>query len=278
LASTSTDGRRVSVIVPSYKRVDSVSVTVESVLVQTEKEIQTIIVNDWPEDRKRLESKVGAMDPRIKLIHNKSNLGAPASRNRGIEESSGDYVALLDDDDIWEPTKLEKQLRIMESNPKVGFVGCGYHDEWLGMDRFPELRGRIDEQLLMSFSNIETSTILIRRSVLEKVGPIDTSLPSEQNHDFFYEISKVCEFDYIPEVLVTKKAPEVQISKNPRNKIVGYVRFHRKHMGDIRALGKRRCAMMMGKFLTTLGLFVLLIGNEKRIDQLYEGVFRKIRS
>jgi len=254
------------------------STALTSVLGQGSEDIEVVVVNDNPPDIDELTSLYGSMDDRIRIVQNPVNMGAPASRNHGIEESTGEYIALLDDDDIWDPTKLEKQMRIMESRPEVGFVGCGYHDEWLGKDRFPELRGKIEEQLLMSFSNIETSTILIRRSVLDMVGPIDTSLPSEQNHDFFYKISKVCEFDYVPEVLVTKKAPEQQISKSPRNKIVGYVRFHRNHMGDIRALGPRRYAMMMGKFLTTLGLFVLLIGNEKRIDQLYEGVFRKLRS
>jgi glycosyltransferase involved in cell wall biosynthesis len=270
-------GDRISVIIPTHRRVKELERSLKSVVMQTYENIEIIIINDYPPDREAIEAAYRNFDFRIRIVHNEHNMGAPASRNRGIEESSGNLITLLDDDDVWNPSKLEKQVNLLEADPNLGFVGCGYHDEWLEKDRYPNLRGRIDEQLLVSFSNIETSTIMIRRPVLEEVGPIDITLPSEQNHDFFYRISKVTEFDYVPEVLVVKKAPEKQISRSPKNKIVGYVRYHRNHMSDIKALGTGRFLMTMGKFTFTLGLFLLFSGNEKRIDSLYEGVFRKIQ-
>lgn len=73
----------------------------------------------------------------------------------------------------------------------------------------------MDRDLLVSFSNVETSTVLFRRSVVEEVGGIDVSLPSEQNHDLFYRMSKVAPFDFVPESLVVKTAPGTRSPGGP---------------------------------------------------------------
>ena len=266
---------RVSVVIPTYARVEELGQALRSVLEQTFADLEVIVVSDGPEEREALEQRYGKIDPRVRLVHNQSNLGAPASRNRGMQLATGELIALLDDDDRFYPTKLEKQVALLDSNPALGFVSCGYHDEWLKEDRMPRVRGRVDKDLLTTFSNVETSTILMRAEVVRRVGDIDTSLPSEQNHDFFYRMAKEAEFDFVPEVLVFKSAPPVQISRSPRKKIVGYVRFHRKHKKEISQLGPKGALLVWSKFVATLGLFLLFSSNEKLIDVLYHALSGK---
>ena len=267
---------RVSVVIPTHGRIAEVQVAVASVLSQSVEGLEIIVVNDRPQDREELDRRFVSLDNRVRLIHNESNIGAPSSRNKGIAVAKGEFIALLDDDDRWLPGKLPKQLALLEQSRDIGFVSCGYHDEWLEKDRFPEIRGKIDRQLLHTFSNIETSTILMRTEIVRRTGEIDVSLPSEQNHDFFYRMAKLARFDFVPEVLVFKSAPPAQISRSPRKKIVGYVRFHRKHFRDIRDLGPGGWSFIMAKFMITLLAFVIFAGNEKRVDTLYEGVLRKL--
>ena len=266
---------KVSVVIPTHGRIAGVQVAVASVLSQGVEGLEIIVVNDRPQDREELDRRFVSLDNRVRLIHNERNIGAPAARNKGIAAAKGEFIALLDDDDRWLPGKLPKQLVLLEQNRELGFVSCGYHDEWLGKDRFPEIRGKIDRQLLHTFSNIETSTVLMRAELGRRTGEIDVSLPSEQNHDFFYRMAKLARFDYVPEVLVFKSAPPAQISRSPRKKIVGYVRFHRKHRSDIRSLGIKGSSFIMVKFLVTLVAFLVFAGNEKYVDTLYEGVLRK---
>gem|GEM_PF-5506194 len=267
---------KVSVIVPTHDRMEELARAVRSVLDQDFGDLELILVNDAPSLREQIEAKYADLDPRIVLLQNERNVGAAASRNRGMEEARGEYIALLDDDDIWLREKLGKQLTLLESGEGTGFVGCGYHDEWLGKDRFPRVRGNVSRTLLQTFSNIETSTVVFEAELLRRIGYIDTDLPSEQNHDFFYRMSKVTHFDYVPEVLVRKGAPAVQISRSPRNKVVGYVRYHKKHARDILRLPLTERAIMLSKFIATLSLFVLLFGDEKRVDRLYEALFLRV--
>lgn len=105
----------VSIIMPSYNTGTFIEESIESVMAQTYQNWELIIVDDCSTDNsvKVIESH---LDTRIKLLVNIENSGAAVSRNRAIREASGKYVAFLDSDDVWLPTKLEKQIGFMEEN------------------------------------------------------------------------------------------------------------------------------------------------------------------
>lgn len=114
---------KVSVIIPTYKRdVNYLSRAVVSVLNQTHKNTEIIVVDDSPNNyRKRIEiadymDSVMKNNSNVIYLQNKSNMGGSKARNRGIEKATGKYITFLDDDDEYKPHKIEKQLAFMEAN------------------------------------------------------------------------------------------------------------------------------------------------------------------
>lgn len=107
----------VSIIVPSYNSSRFISQTIESVVVQTYKNWEMIIIDDSsPDNANNIIEKYIKKDERIKLIKLERNSGPAIARNRGIELAKGKYIAFLDSDDIWLPKKLEKQIKFMKDN------------------------------------------------------------------------------------------------------------------------------------------------------------------
>ena len=107
----------VSIIMPSYNCGKFVEETIRSVQAQTYKNWEIIFVDDCSKDDTiRRVSELREKEPRIRLFQNKFNSGAAVSRNNALREAKGRWITFLDSDDLWEPTKLEKQVRFMEEN------------------------------------------------------------------------------------------------------------------------------------------------------------------
>lgn len=105
----------VSVITPTHNSEKTIKETIESILRQTHPNIELIIVDDCSDDN-TINIVNSFNDSRIVVLRNDKNYGAAYSRNRGIREAKGDYIAFLDADDVWDKTKLEKQLSFMIKN------------------------------------------------------------------------------------------------------------------------------------------------------------------
>ena len=117
----------VSVVIPSYNRAYCIATTVDSVLAQTHKNVEILIVDDGSSDGTRdLIADRYRGEPRVRYIH-QSNAGVSAARNHGLRLARGQFVALLDSDDIWLPWKVEAQLRCLEALPTAGMI-------WTDMD------------------------------------------------------------------------------------------------------------------------------------------------
>ncbi len=109
----------VSIIMPSYNTANFIAGSIESVLAQTYKNWELIIVDDCSTDNTDDVVKPYLNDSRITYIKNDKNSGAAVSRNRALQEATGKWIAFLDSDDLWMPGKLEKQIKFMKEN--------GYH-------------------------------------------------------------------------------------------------------------------------------------------------------
>ena len=121
----------VSVIIPTYKRADMLTKAIDSAINQTYKNIEIIVIDDNdPSSKYRFETKKKLssyiQSGVIRYIENEKNLGGAITRNRAVEQSKGEYIAFLDDDDIFFPTKIEKQVEVMIQNKdnNVGLVYC----------------------------------------------------------------------------------------------------------------------------------------------------------
>jgi glycosyltransferase involved in cell wall biosynthesis len=205
----------VSVIVPTYERPKRLQRALRSALEQTYTNLEIIVVDDASAISP--DSAIAELDDaRISLFVLDVNSGAAAARNKGIDKAHGDYLAFLDDDDRWEPTKLQKQVDLFQrSGPNVGMVYCwmefvdgnGAH---VGM-RKPELRGHVFDQVLGTQRLSGCPTLIARASAVEQIGGFDESFRRGNDGDFIRRMCRDFEVDYVPELLVT-----AEIDDGPR--------------------------------------------------------------
>ena len=197
---------RVSVIIPTHNRKKLLFRAVKSVLKQTYKNIECIVVDDGSVSPVRSVTE-SFNDDRLRYIRHEQSRGASSARNTGIQNSAGDYVAFLDDDDEWLQSKIEKQVGLLERLPSdYGMVYCwmDYHDSTgqVVKKNHPEYRGYIFPNVLDRQRISGCSTLLTRRDAVDDIGGFDESLPRGNDGDFIRRICKRMKVDYVPQVLV----------------------------------------------------------------------------
>jgi len=238
----------VSVVIPTYNRAGEVSAAVASALSQTYRPIEVIVVDDGSTDD--TEAEIRAFGREVVYIK-QANGGAASARNRGVAEARGEFIALLDSDDVWYPWKIELQVATLERRPDVGMV-------WTDMDvvdeegrllyqrylkryfevyqRFtmdelfsaslrldeickPSVEGLVEVRLwigdlaspMMMGNLVLTSTTVLRRSILNRVGWFDPTLRyAAEDYDYFI---RVCQhgpvgFLDVPSILYRIGAPD----------------------------------------------------------------------
>lgn len=154
----------ISIIVPVYNAEKFIRETVQSVLDQTYKDFELLLVDDCSKDRS-VEVIESIEDERVVLLRQEHNAGAYAARNRGLKEAKGRYIAFLDSDDCWEPCKLEHELAFMECE-NAGFVFTGYEfadENCKGTGKIVRVPHTITFKQALSNTTIFTSTVLIDR-------------------------------------------------------------------------------------------------------------------
>src|SRR5712672_3063531 len=112
---------KVSIIIPAYNQARFLGVAIESALRQTFSDLEVIVIDDGSTDQTR--QVAAGFGDRIRYIH-QDNTGLPGARNRGIRESSGEYLCFLDSDDFYHPDKLQRQVELLDADPEIGFVYC----------------------------------------------------------------------------------------------------------------------------------------------------------
>jgi glycosyltransferase involved in cell wall biosynthesis len=180
---------RVSVIIPTFNRRDYLPIALDSVLAQTYTDYEIVIIDDGSTDDTR--DILFPYEQRIRYFY-QQNSGIAAARNRGIEESRGMYLALLDSDDYWLPGKLACQVEGLEKNPQWGMVATRCSsispDGRFRRHNRPGKSGWILIDLFKS-NFIRTSSAMITRECLDQVGLFDTSLPECEEYDLWLRIA-----------------------------------------------------------------------------------------
>lgn len=221
---------KVSIIIPTYNRAKLISRAIESVLAQTYKDYEIIIVDDGSTDNTQ-EVLAVYMD-RIRYVR-QSNKGISGARNRGIGEVQGEYVAFLDSDDTWVPEKLAVQVEVLDRNKKVGIVysrmqifdeegkPCGFKPE--------EKTGKNYLELLEIRGDITTSTVVTRKECFDKVGVFDPNLPPMEDFDMWLRISRFYDiYEVESPILAHYFDHSHQATKNPFKVYEGLVKLETK--------------------------------------------------
>lgn len=182
----------VSIILPYYKKKDFISLTIESILKQTYKNIEIIIVNDEQSTESRdFLNNIKKNDPRILILSNKINLGAGFSRNEAMKIAKGKYLAFCDADDIWEENKLENQLIFMQKN-NVNFSHTSYDiindlgDKIGNRKASEEIRFK---QLLRS-CDIGLSTVVVKKKIINDLNIIFPNIKTKEDYVVWLNLSK----------------------------------------------------------------------------------------
>lgn len=199
----------VSVIIPTYFRNNLLRKSIESVLSQNYDPIEVIVIDDSGEEA---ALSIVKDYPEVTYLAHKENRGAPSARATGIHHASGKYIQFLDDDDTLHPTKIEKQVALLEES-EAGLVYCGAKSH-MGAS-LPRHRGDVLEQALrFDLGECNTPTMLAERSRYEKLRPLDR-YDSAQDVWFKIEIARQTKVDYVDEVLVTIGRPERSLFESP---------------------------------------------------------------
>lgn len=240
-----TSNRLVSVIIPVYNSAKYITDAIDSVLAQTYKNYEIIIVNDGSTDstaevvKKYLRSQILDHRPQAIRYVYQENKGPSAARNRGIKEAKGEYIAFLDSDDVWLPEKIELQMAEILKSPSLGLITCGeinvnlinsteeYSYGLRGLNRNKALN-------LLLLKNIihGGSPVLIRKECLDRVGLFDEKLQVAEDWDLWLRICRHYDFKGIDKPLVKILIRENSQCSDGYKNIINEIRFLDKVFSD----------------------------------------------
>lgn len=211
----------VSIVLPTYNRANLVGRAIESVLRQSYQAFELIVVDDGSTDH--TQETVGSYrDERIQYIKLDGNHGPAHARNIGIGSAKYSYIAFHDSDDVWCEGKLDRQMQAMAASGQVGMVYgyCKYHGLAGEIDYFPrreiaqeKKRGFIYPMLLEE-NLIGMPSLLVRRDCIERAGMFREEFQSLEDYEWFLRLSRVCEAEFIDEILVNVYAQEESVNRN----------------------------------------------------------------
>ena len=208
---------KISVIIPTYNRKHTLQRAIDSVLAQTFKPYEIIIVDDGSKDGTKewlLQNY-----PSVQYIHQPNN-GVSSARNKGIQISQGSWIALLDSDDEWMPEKLESQSRFIEVNRDSSF--CHTNEVWIRngvrvnqMKKHKKFGGDIFKHCL-DICRISPSSSIIKKDVFEEVGAFDESLTVCEDYDLWLRVTAKFNILFLDEPLIKKYGGHLdQLSRVP---------------------------------------------------------------
>ncbi len=199
----------VSVVIPTYGGGEFLQTTVDSVLAQTHKEIEVIVVDDngiGTENQLKTAQKleIYSDDSRVRYICHEVNKNGSVARNTGVKNAKGDYIALLDDDDIYYPENIERQLDVLKTLPDdYGYTYCSrdeYKDGVKVKEIINTLSGNCFYEIMMHKVAIGSPAFLMKKTIFEEVGGFDESFKRHQDWEFVAKVAfkyKIKAIDYI---------------------------------------------------------------------------------
>ena len=218
---------KISVVIPTHNRPCRLLKTINSVAKQTFEDIEIIVVNDNEDEKavKRIISEIN--DKRVYYLRNQRKKGANGARNTGLNSARGEFIAFLDDDDIWYKKKIQKQIEIFNlSSSRIGLIYTGFkvvsnEKKSSQQDIYPQKKGYLFDDILNG-NFIGSPTPLIRKTVFLDCGYYDEKLKSSQDWDLWIRIAKYYRIDFIPEILAEYTVHGDQISTNFIEKAVSF--------------------------------------------------------
>jgi len=196
MPALTTNNSLVSVIIPVYNAKNYIAQAIESVLNQTHRNFELLVINDGSTDTsEEVIKKYCDLDPRVKYF-SQENKGVSESRNKGIDMARGDIVAFLDADDAWEPENLEAKVKVLQRDPGIGWTFSDMYLADESLNKTELIEGGDDSDLLNSLLSRKgeaihaPSNIVVRKSCLGAGGVyFDTHLSTSADWDFCIQLA-----------------------------------------------------------------------------------------
>lgn len=246
----------VSVIIPTYNRGDLILDSLRSIFLQNYSDYEIIVVDDGSTDNTEDVLSYLIKDNKIRYVK-QDNQGESSARNHGILLSQGKYIAFLDSDDLFEPTKLKMQVQYLEDHPEIGLVHSGYtkfdnygHD--LGYRDTSWFCGMIYPKLLLHWTVLmAVDTVMVPKKVFEVVGLFDETLRMGPDLDMWRRISRKYSFGFISESLARVRVHEGNISGNKLKATEGFIQYLERAFEDAPDLSFRFKRRVYSKMFST---------------------------
>ncbi len=260
-----TANNKVSVIIPTYNRSEYVLEAIHSVVDQNYEPIEIIVIDDGSTDNTK--EKLASLAERgvIRYIY-QENQGRSAARNKGISSATGDYLAFLDSDDLFEPDKLVKQLEFFSRHPEVGLVHGGYvkfdtlnndlgyrNPFWFSGWIYPKI-------LLIWYTLLATPTVMVPKRVLDEVGGFDESLFIAEDLDLWRRIARKHPFGYINQSLAQIRMHAGNTSRDALQTTREFERYLEKAFQDDKNLSTRFRNRVLSRLYTNQA-YIMLSGR-----------------
>ncbi len=262
---------KVSVIIPTFNRADLILETVESVTAQTFKDYEIIIVDDGSSDRTAMVLEPLINREIVNYIY-QENQGESAARNHAMRLAQGQYFAFLDSDDLFLPTKLEKQVAYLDAHLSMGLVHSLYSkfsglDTDLGVRDPSRFSGDVYPEILLDWSVLmAVPCVLVRADVIAEVGGFDEQMRWGPDLDLWRRISRHYAFGVIPEVLSKIRVHPGNISRDRASAVASFERYLQKAFSDDPQLDIRFQRRAYAKLYSNVAHNILAEGSQQQLD------------
>ena len=263
------DDISISVVIPAWNAEETLARAVESVLAQTRPSDEIIVVDDASTDGTVGLAKSYA-DQGVSFLSLRERRGAAAARNTGIRGAKGRWIAFLDADDEWLPTKLEKQAAAISANPEAPLVFCASEEfssdgQSLG-DTFrgwPVTVGSEAWKALLACNFVMTTTVVARRAVLLQLGGFDETLKVAEDQDMWIRLALTGPPVYVPESLAHVHVQPGSLSSwNLADQHAHTLPMIKRHLDSLRStLSRSDARVIMGARLNKIGVTACAQGN-----------------
>lgn len=230
----------VSVVIPAFNAQKYIAATIDSMLSQTFKDIEVVVVDDASTDSTfSIISGIAKKDKRVRVHRNEKNLGTIRTLNRAIELSVGRYIARMDADDLSHPSRIEKQHAVLKAHPDVGIVGCGLLIiNEVRSERSTIVRPGDDRSLRLEMAKYTPigANAMIRRSVLDEVGLFDAEIGAEEELEIMIRIAGRAKLACVPDILYTYfiRSTGRSISSRKLKKKIVMIRLNMRAIRELR--------------------------------------------
>lgn len=265
----------ISVVIPTHNRSDLIQRAIESVLNQTYKDVEIVVVSDGSTDN--TEEVVQSYQEKYSNIQFLSifpGKGANNARNEGIKASNGEYIAFLDDDDEWLPSKLEAQIDVFNSDSSIGMVYTGinviYVKENVTYYSLSGKKGDLSKDILMKNVIGATPSVMIKKDVLDQSGYFDSAMPAKQDYDLWIRVCQVTKVGFVDQPMVNyyNYSGEQQISLSTKKHERAIQIIDSKYTSLFQSLTQEESRRQRSNYFISIAN-IALRNNNKRLAWIY---------